>query len=283
LKDWTVSCEWLDENSFCFDLKGRNRQVEHPSVWRDLLAQESEEEKRNEGNGQIGAGVGSSPYPYALGDGRVAPRGVLVLALPARAGWVAATGGTETYYEQNGVYYHAHIFTDAGAGTFTVTQGGEVEYLVVGGGGGGGGGAYHENNGGGGGAGGFQTAVTSVVASTYAIVVGAGGAGGTETARALTGACPPSIRSSLMAAAQAEEATWPTVIPRRMATAAAARQSATTGRSATGLRRADTTAGRGVTRAHLLGKRAAAAAPVRPVTRAGWDGADMALSVRSAG
>ncbi|MDD4103107.1 MAG: hypothetical protein PHU80_10835, partial [Kiritimatiellae bacterium] len=108
--------------------------------------------------------------------------GLLVLVLPARAGWVAATGGTETYYEQNGIYYHAHIFTDVGASTFTVTQGGEVEYLVVGGGGGGGGGAYHENNGGGGGAGGFQTAVTSVVASTYAIVVGAGGAGGTETA-----------------------------------------------------------------------------------------------------
>lgn len=76
--------------------------------------------------------------------------GVLVLAQPARAGWVAATGGTETYYEQNGIYYHAHIFSDVGAGTFTVTQGGEVEYLVVGGGGGGGG-AYHENNGGGGG------------------------------------------------------------------------------------------------------------------------------------
>lgn len=75
--------------------------------------------------------------------------GVLVLALPARAGWVAATGGTETYYEQNGVYYHAHIFTDAGAGTFTVTQGGEVEYLVVGGGGGGG----FYNNGGNGGSG----------------------------------------------------------------------------------------------------------------------------------
>ena len=84
--------------------------------------------------------------------------GLLAVAQPAHAGWVAATGGTETYYVQNGTYYHAHTFTGVGTNTLTVTQGGEVECLIVAGGGGGGGGASAENNGGGGGAGGFQTA-----------------------------------------------------------------------------------------------------------------------------
>src|SRR5512133_3879650 len=72
--------------------------------------------------------------------------------------------------------------------------------------------------------------------------------------RVLTGAYPPSTPSSLMAAARAVAAKAPTVSLRRTATAAAELQSATIGRSATGLRRAGTTAGRDVFRQGYPGK-----------------------------
>jgi hypothetical protein len=51
--------------------------------------------------------------------------------------YVSATGGNVTNYTLDGISYRAHIFTNSG--TFTVTAGGSVDYLVVGGGGGGGG------------------------------------------------------------------------------------------------------------------------------------------------
>jgi hypothetical protein len=96
----------------------------------------------------------------------------LSASLPSAHAQVTATGGTVTSYSAGGNVYEVRTFTESG--TFTVTGGGSVNYLVVGGGGGGGG-----STGGGGGAGGFVTGTTTVTDSTaYTITVGAGGAGG---------------------------------------------------------------------------------------------------------
>ena len=96
----------------------------------------------------------------------------LSASLPSANAQVAATGGTITSYTDGGITYDVHTFTSSG--TFNVTGGGSVDYLIVGGGGGGGGGT-----GGGGGAGGFVTGTITVTDSTaYTITVGAGGAGG---------------------------------------------------------------------------------------------------------
>jgi hypothetical protein len=56
---------------------------------------------------------------------------------------------------------------------FTVTKGGEVEYLIVAGGGGGG-----SDNAGGGGAGGLLTGFTTVTPQTFTVTIGKGGQGG---------------------------------------------------------------------------------------------------------
>ena len=81
---------------------------------------------------------------------------------------VVATGGEEKTVGE----YKIHIFKDSGK--FTVTSGGEVEYLVVAGGGGGG--KKDLNIGtGGGGAGGFQAGTIDFIPQTYGIVVGSGG------------------------------------------------------------------------------------------------------------
>ena len=99
----------------------------------------------------------------------------LSASLPSAHAQVTATGGTITSYTDGGITYDVHTFT--GSGTFDVTAGGSVDYLIVGGGGGGGGGT-----GGGGGAGGFVTGTTTVTDSTaYTITVGGGGAGGTTS------------------------------------------------------------------------------------------------------
>jgi prepilin-type N-terminal cleavage/methylation domain-containing protein len=85
-------------------------------------------------------------------------------------GAIEATGGTVTTVGR----YRIHTFTENG--TFTVSSGGEMEYLIVGGGGGGG--AWY---GGGGGSGGLLTNLGSpvtIASGTYPVVVGAGGAGG---------------------------------------------------------------------------------------------------------
>ena len=69
---------------------------------------------------------------------------------------VQASGGIETLIEQNGMTYRVHTFLESG--TLSVTQDGEVEFLVVGGGGGGGGIDNPDSlaNGAGGGAGGVR-------------------------------------------------------------------------------------------------------------------------------
>ena len=57
---------------------------------------------------------------------------VSLLFMPSLQGTVEATGGTVKFFDG----YMIHTFTNSG--TFTVTQGGNVDVLVVGGGGGGG-------------------------------------------------------------------------------------------------------------------------------------------------
>jgi len=81
---------------------------------------------------------------------------------------VVATGGDIT----DSGNYRTHIFRTSGS--FVVTNGGTVEYLVVGGGGSGGANSSNRS-GGGGGAGGYLTGSTTLSAGTYAITVGAGG------------------------------------------------------------------------------------------------------------
>ena len=77
---------------------------------------------------------------------------------------VEATGGTETVIEQSGKFYRVHTFLESG--DLNVTQGGEVEYLVVAGGGGGG----FDGYGGGGGAGFFRKYVSAEPHNTGAAV-----------------------------------------------------------------------------------------------------------------
>jgi hypothetical protein len=92
---------------------------------------------------------------------------------------VEATGGTIIDTEIGGVAYRIHQFIATGNTTFTVTKGGEVEYLIVAGGGGGGAGRASSSwwAGGGGGAGGLLTGTTTVTPQAYTITVGVGGNG----------------------------------------------------------------------------------------------------------
>ena len=90
-------------------------------------------------------------------------------------GAVTATGGN-TVTDAGG--YRIHIFT--GNGTFTVTNGGNVEYLVVAGGGAGGNGTTSGYESGGGGAGGFVTGVLGILPGSYPVTVGNGGAARTS-------------------------------------------------------------------------------------------------------
>lgn len=82
---------------------------------------------------------------------------------------IAATGGTIT--EAGG--YRIHTFTSSGS--FDVTTGGDIQYLVVGGGGAGG---TMFNSGGGGGGGEVVQGTATVTPGSYAITVGAGGVSG---------------------------------------------------------------------------------------------------------
>jgi autotransporter-associated beta strand protein len=86
--------------------------------------------------------------------------------------FVSATGGAITY---SGAYI-IHTFTNSG--TFSVSSGGTVEYLIVGGGGGGLGSDDGGEGGGGGGAGGVVYGSGTRTPGSYTVTVGAGGAGG---------------------------------------------------------------------------------------------------------
>ena len=104
-----------------------------------------------------------------------------VKVVPAAVAGVQATGGTETVITQGGNFYRVHTFLTGG--DFVVTQGGDVEYLVVAGGGGGGPRLSSGGGGGGGGAGGFRLLQKNIDIGSYAASVGLGGSGrGTNVA-----------------------------------------------------------------------------------------------------
>jgi len=87
---------------------------------------------------------------------------------------IDATGGTITFFQQNGINYKVHTFT--GTSNFTVLNKGQspfVEYLIIGGGGAGGG--WY---GGGGGAGGHLSGTATVDVGAYLVQIGSGGTGG---------------------------------------------------------------------------------------------------------
>jgi hypothetical protein len=98
---------------------------------------------------------------------------------PVEEAGVQATGGTETAIEQNDKFYRVHTFLDDGS--FEVTQGGEVEYLVASAGGS----ALSDRYSGGGGGGGWRKYVSgeayntasnalSVDAGEHPVVIGQG-------------------------------------------------------------------------------------------------------------
>ena len=97
----------------------------------------------------------------------------------AAAAQVVASGGTEGYFYSSNAWYKSHTFLSDG--TFTVTTGGDVNFLLVAGGGGGG-----ASDGGftcGGGGGGGQVRVfqdEAVTAQAYSIVIGEGGSSATS-------------------------------------------------------------------------------------------------------
>ena len=92
---------------------------------------------------------------------------------------VIATGGTVTDIVQDGIEYRVHAFISDG--TFEVTRGGKVEYLIVAGGGGGGVGSGGNGAGGAGGAGGLISGKIFLQNSINTITVGAGAASLTTT------------------------------------------------------------------------------------------------------
>jgi len=91
-----------------------------------------------------------------------------------------ATGGTIIDVDIGGIPYRIHKFTNTGNSTFTVTKGGEVEYLIVGGGGSGG-----SRHAGGGGGGGVVQGFTTVTPQAYTITVGGGGTAVFTTGQAI--------------------------------------------------------------------------------------------------
>ena len=84
-----------------------------------------------------------------------------------------ATGGSAQDITVDGVNYRAHTFTSDQ--NFVVSEGGEVEYLIIGGGGGGG-----IDLGGGGGGGGVRTGTVTLAPGTYSVVIGQGASGSTS-------------------------------------------------------------------------------------------------------
>ena len=103
--------------------------------------------------------------------------GAVALPYVAQGQYVEASGGHVTsYVDDSGAAWHAHIFTEDG--TLVVSQGGEVEVLVVGGGGGGGG-SYLRSGDGGGGGGEVALETLTISQGNITVQVGEGGLGGT--------------------------------------------------------------------------------------------------------
>ncbi len=108
--------------------------------------------------------------------------GIISHVSNSSAAAISATGGTVTTINVGGVDYTVHTFTSSG--TFDVTTGGDIEYLVVGGGGG----VKNDNRAvGGGGGGGVLTGSLTIPAGSHIITVGAGGAGGPASSGATNG------------------------------------------------------------------------------------------------
>ena len=91
-----------------------------------------------------------------------------------------AEGGTVVDTDIGGVPYRIHYFTETGTDTLTVTNPGEVEYLIVAGGGGGGGGWAGDEASPGGGAGEVLQGYQYLSSQNYTITLGQGGAGGSS-------------------------------------------------------------------------------------------------------
>ena len=87
-----------------------------------------------------------------------------------------ASGGNVSTVSENGIFYTLHQFTSIGDTFFIVTQGGTVEYLIIGGGSGGNGGISSQFGGAGGAAGIARSGHILLSPSTYTITVGTGGA-----------------------------------------------------------------------------------------------------------
>ena len=100
---------------------------------------------------------------------------------------ISGTTGSPTvhnYTDGDGTW-RAYEWT--GAGSFTVSSSGGLEYELVAGGGGGGGGVAFSRHGGGG-AGGLLFGTTTLTPGTYSVTVGAGGTGGSSgTPRSTSG------------------------------------------------------------------------------------------------
>ena len=86
------------------------------------------------------------------------------------ATFVEATGGTVTTITDGGVNYKVHTFTSGG--TFNVTSGGDIEYLVVGRGAGGGNGTGNSSSGSGGSGGQVLSLNEGISVSSYTISIG---------------------------------------------------------------------------------------------------------------
>lgn len=109
-------------------------------------------------------------------------------------GGVDASGGSEIITST----HKYHVFTSPG--TLTLTNSGEVEYLVIGGGGAGGRGSNPIRNGGGGGSGGIRHGILdSLIPGAYPITVGTGGT------------APPSAGPAAPASADGNDSTFATI------------------------------------------------------------------------
>ena len=91
---------------------------------------------------------------------------------------VSASGGAETDITVDGIDYKLHTFLSGG--TFTVTQGGAIDILVVGGGAGGNGGIGSNQSGGAGAGAVIYHTNYNIASGTYSVTIGAGGSAGPD-------------------------------------------------------------------------------------------------------